>query len=187
MGQVYSTAQAAKLTGVSEASIRNYARQYGAHLSPGANPPAGQARAMLEADLTLLAFIREQTAAGVGHLEIAAQIAAGELAGFTWSPPEQGQGQAEEAAGVHLEARTSQPAALVLQEVARSLAGVMAAELGQAREVAQGLAVQVLDAEKRAARAEREAELRAVENAELRAELARLRSRGLAARLFNRE
>ena len=186
MPAVYSTAQAAKLTGASEGTIRNYARQYAGFLSAGANPPAGQPRAMTGQDLALLAFVRERTAAGVGHDAIMAQLTAGELAGFAWSPPEPA-GQEAEAVGVHLEARTTQPAALVLQEVARSLAGVMAAELAQAREVSQGLAVQILDAEKRAARAEREAELRAVENAELRAELARLRSRGLAARLFNRE
>lgn len=90
MAAVYSTAQAAKLTGVSEGTVRNYVRapQYAAHFSQGANPPAGAARRLTDQDLALLAYIREQTAAGVTHDQIAARIEAGELGSFTWSAPE---------------------------------------------------------------------------------------------------
>ena len=69
MAQVYSTAQAAKLTGISEGSVRTYVRapQYAGYFSAGANPPAGSPRQLSEHDLTLLAFVREKTAAAVGE------------------------------------------------------------------------------------------------------------------------
>lgn len=89
MGTVYSTPQAARLLGISEGSIRNYVRQdlYAPYFTAGANPPRGDQRALTDHDLTLLAFIRERTAAGVVHAEIAEQIAAGALEERTWTPP----------------------------------------------------------------------------------------------------
>jgi hypothetical protein len=149
MGQVYSTAQAAKLAGISEGSVRNYVRSpyYVAHFSAGANPPAGQPRELSEADLTLLAYIREQTASGAGHDQIAAQIAAGALVGFTWSPPE-AMPEPEEAQPRQAAPEAPQPAALAL------LAGALNAELVRVRESEQALWERIIAAEKRASSAE---------------------------------
>lgn len=89
MGTVYSTPQAARLLGISEGSIRNYVRHelYAAYFTAGANPPKGIQRELTDHDLTLLAYIRERTAARVRHEEIAEQIAAGVLEERTWTPP----------------------------------------------------------------------------------------------------
>jgi len=149
MGQVYSTAQAAKLAGISEGSVRNYVRapQYAGYFSPGAAPAAGQPRQLTEADLTLLAFIREKTAAGVPHDQIAGQIADKGLEGFTWSAPEPA---AAEAAQGDTWNTAAQPAPLVI--MAQTLTGELAA--AHARE--QALWDRLLAAETRAAHAEGE-------------------------------
>ena len=125
MAAVYSTAQAARLTGTSEGTVRNYVRapMYAGYFSEGANPPAGSPRRLSEADLAVLAFIREKTAAGVTHDQIAAQLVAGELAGFTWSAPVASQ---EEARGEpKRQAGETQPAALAI--MAQTLTAELAA------------------------------------------------------------
>lgn len=148
MAAYYSTAQAAKLAGISEGSVRNYVRaaHYAGYFSPGANPAVvGQPRQLSDADVTLLAYIREQTAAGVPHDQIAAQIAAGGLDGFTWSAPE----EAPEAPPATA-AEPPSPAPLAI------LAQSLTAELAAARAREAELWERLIQAETRAARAEGE-------------------------------
>ena len=164
MAQVFSTAQAAKLTGVSAGTVRNYVRAplYAALFSTGANPPAGSPRRLSESDLSLLAYIREQTAQGVTHDQIAAQIAGGGLAGFTWSAPEAGQEAAQGVDGWELppkrQAGEAQPAPLAI------MAQTLTAELAAARQREQMLWDRIVEAETRAARAE--GQLEAVKTAQ---------------------
>ena len=165
MGQVYSTAQAAKLAGISEGTVRNYVRfpQYVGYFTQGANPAPGQPRQLAESDLTLLAFIREKTAAGVPHDQIAAQIAAGELEGFTWSVP-------EAAAGDHWDvnpaAGQGQTAALALGQQWVDLLNTTL-QGAQAREAV--LTDRLIAAESARARAEGQLEAAQAQLAELKA------------------
>jgi hypothetical protein len=145
------------LAGISEGSVRNYvrAKAYKGYFSPGANPAVvGQPRQLSEADLALLAYIREQTAAGVPHDQIAAQLVAGGLDGFTWSAPGAAQ---EEAAGPvdgwgQPAAAAEPPPPAPLAIMAQSLV----AELAAAREREAALWDRLIQAETRAARAEGE-------------------------------
>jgi len=146
MTQIYSTAQAAKIVQIAAGSVRNYVRAplYVGYFSPGANPPAGQPRQLVDADLTLLAYIRERTAQGLPHDQIAAQIAAGGLADYTWSAPAAAQ-EAPPAA-----AAEPPPAPLAI------LAQSLTAELAAARAREAELWERLIEAETRAARAEGE-------------------------------
>ena len=150
MAQVYSTAQAAKLTQVSEGTVRNYVRapMYAEYFSGGASPAPGQPRQLSEHDLTLLAFIREKTAAGVTHDQIAAQIAAGDMSGFTWSAPE---ASPEEAPSWEQPKRQPEPQAAPLAIMAQTLTAELAA--AHARE--QAVWDRLIAAEARAAPARR--------------------------------
>lgn len=169
MGQVYSTAQAAKLTGISEGTVRNYVRfpQYVGYFTQGANPAPGQPRQLTEADLTLLAFIRERTAAGAPHDQIAAQIAGGELVGFTWSISEAaakaGQPAPEDAAQGDHWGTAAEPAPLAI------MAQSLTAELAAARSREQALWDRVIAESTARARAEGQLEAAQVQLAELKA------------------
>jgi transposase len=168
MAQVYSTAQAAKLTGISEGTVRNYVRapMYAGYFSAGASPAAGQPRQLSEHDLTLLAFVREKTAGGVTHDQIAGELAAGELEAFTWSAPEAPQ---EEAPSWEQPQRQPEAQAAPLAIMAQTLTG----ELASLRADKDTLWERVVAAEKRASAAE--AELAALKAAQ---------SRGFFRRLF---
>jgi hypothetical protein len=131
---------------------------YAGYFSEGASPAPGQPRRLSEGDLALLAFIRERTAAGVTHDQIAAQIAAGDLEGFTWSAPTAG--QEEEEAQPKRQAGEAQPAALAI------MAQTITAELAAARQREQTLWERIVEAEKRASAAE--AALAAVKAAQAR-------------------
>lgn len=187
---LYSSSRAAKLAGVSEASLRNYApggkfgRYYADLFSATAAPAPGQPRQLTEQDVILLRFIRSRSQNGMPHARIAEEVRAGALASFEWRPPDTTAEQARaERAQARGEEGEPQPAALVaVQEVARQLAGVMAAQLEQTRADNAELQGQVIEAEKRAAAAEREAHMLREELAALRAE----RRKGLLARLFGR-
>lgn len=192
---LYSSSRAAKLAGVSEASLRNYApggkfgRHYADLYSATAAPPPGQPRQFSEQDVILLRFIRSRSQNGIPHARIAEEVRAGALDSFDWRPPDETaqHARAERAQG---EEESQPPAALVaVQEVARQLAGVMAAQLEQARADNDALQTQIIEAEKRAAAAEKEAEMLRIDAEKLRAELADLRAerrKGVLARLFGR-
>lgn len=92
MSAAYTTAQAAEAAGVSPSTIRNvttgqFARHYAGFFSESARPGKGESRQLTAGDLKLLAYIRQQTAVGVPHEEVAAKIAAGAIEGFDWQPP----------------------------------------------------------------------------------------------------
>ena len=89
---LYTTSAAAKLAHVSPGTIRNlttgqFAASYDGLFSPSASPGKGQPRLFTSEDVKLLAFIRQQTAAGLSHEEATRRIRAGELEAFSWSPP----------------------------------------------------------------------------------------------------
>lgn len=186
MSEVSMTmAQAVKLAGVSEASIRNitsgrFAKYYVDFLSSGARPGTGQPRSFTPGDVTLLRYIASRTKQGATHGQVAEEVRNGALADF--EPPEVTARQAEEArparqAEQSLALTTVQEAALTMgQEIARELGRVMSTQLEQAKADNDALQDRLREAEGRAAAAEREAML-------LRAELARAR-RGLLRRLF---
>lgn len=192
--QLFTMSQAVRQSGVSEASIRNYtsgrfAAYYVDFLSPTARPGTGQPRQLTAQDIQLLRYIHARTRQGATHEVIKGEIAAGAVADFT--PPEVSARQAQEtrrAERAEIQAETEPPpAALVaVQEVARQLAGVIAGQLADAQAANAGLAREVLDAEKRAAAADREAEILRAQIEQLRGELVQLRNRGVVARLLNR-
>lgn len=101
---MYQIAQAAKVTGVSPAGIRNYVDRYGEWFSAGARPPKGQARDFSGEDVRLIAFIRDRTKAGENHDQIVQALQAGELEDFTsWAePPAAGEGSQAEEVGAEL-------------------------------------------------------------------------------------
>ena len=168
MPLVYTISQVAKLTEVSASSIRNivsgpYGELYKGSFSPGAAPGKGQPRQFTPADAKLLAYIREQTARGVAHAEIAAQVNAGALDGFAWSPP--AVKMESEPAPSSAEPQAPEPSAalVVVQEVARQLAGVIMGQLteaqaenARAQEENRRLQDALAEARERAARAEGE-------------------------------
>lgn len=191
---LYSSGRAAHLAGVSEGSLRNYTQggRFGALyadlFSAGVAPGPGQPRQFTAADVAILRYIRERTRLGLPHERIAAEVRAGALDASDWQPPTESAAdvRAERAGQVEATQEEGPTAALVVvQEVARQLAGVMAAQLQDAQALNQDLAAQILDAERRAAAAEREAQLRTEEAVQLRTELAKLRNRGLVGRIFN--
>lgn len=149
MGKRYSTHTAAQAAGVSEGSVRNYLREaaYAGIFSQGAYPPPGQARQLTDQDVTLLGYIREQTAAGLTHHVIAAQIGNGALAGFVM-PAEHDQAAGDQDLGHDQAAPQDQPAALVL---------LLRDELTAARTREQALYDRLIVAESRAAAAESQA------------------------------
>ena len=60
MAVVYNVSQAAAIVGVSPSSLRNWCKQYAAHLSPSASPPAGSERVLTPADVATLQHIKAQ-------------------------------------------------------------------------------------------------------------------------------
>ena len=95
--------------------------------------------------LTLLAFVREKTAAGVTHDQIAAQLAAGDWTGSPGQPPRPRQ---EEAPSWEQPKRQPEAQAAPLAIMAQTLTG----ELAAAREREQALWERVVAAEAARAR-----------------------------------
>lgn len=87
---LYTTAQAARLTGVSKPAIRSHAARYRTFLSAEAQPEPGQERHFTHADLRLFAFVAERTRAKEKHAEVLARLASGELDAFSWEPAQAG-------------------------------------------------------------------------------------------------
>jgi len=92
-GADLSTAEAAKLTGISLATLHDltsgqFSRYCEGQFSMGVRPGSGQARGVTESDAALLAFICEHTGLGLPHGRVEERIRAGEPAEFSWSPAE---------------------------------------------------------------------------------------------------
>ena len=83
------------LTGISKPSLRNYTKTYAPHLSPGATPPAGEARVFSRDDLRVLRFAYSLTEQGVTHDVVLQRLAAGELDTYEWQPPEDADARVE--------------------------------------------------------------------------------------------
>jgi DNA-binding transcriptional MerR regulator len=75
---MYSVSQAARAAGVSVSTIRQWAREFADHLSPGATPPKGQPRQFDEEDIAIFATAAVLRAQLVPYEEIEARIATGE-------------------------------------------------------------------------------------------------------------
>ena len=71
---VYTVAEAAAASGISPTQVRNWVSQFADHLSPSANPPAGQARQLSPTDVATLQRVAELRAAGVAYADIPAQL-----------------------------------------------------------------------------------------------------------------
>lgn len=68
------TAEIAKALGVTTNTIRNWTKQYGDHLSPGAQPAAGQERNYDPHDLAVLRYVQGCVKEGLQHTEIALRL-----------------------------------------------------------------------------------------------------------------
>lgn len=75
MPTVYNVSQAAAVVGVSPSSLRNWCKQYAAHLSPGASPPPGAERILTPADVATLQHIKAQRDALKDYDTIIAELA----------------------------------------------------------------------------------------------------------------
>ena len=60
MPTVYNVSSAAAVVGVSPSTLRNWIRQYAAHLSPGATPAPGSERILNDSDVAKLQFVKTQ-------------------------------------------------------------------------------------------------------------------------------
>jgi DNA-binding transcriptional MerR regulator len=96
MQSLYSTKQAAALTGVSRQALRTYTARYSRYLSTEATPAAGAVRQFTEADLRVLAFVYQQTKEGYSHDQVLAMLAAGDLEGWSWTPKQTLDGEEED-------------------------------------------------------------------------------------------
>jgi DNA-binding transcriptional MerR regulator len=176
---LYTTSAAAKLAHVSAGTIRNlttgqFAATYDGLFSPGATPGKGQPRLFTSEDVKLLAYIRQQTAAGVTHEEAARRVRDGELEAFDWFLPVIGESsvppeEAPEATPAGPQAPRSTEAGSFALAIASQWASLL--ESARAREVA--LQDRVIEAETARIRAEAQLEAVQAQLAELKAAQAR--------------
>lgn len=152
----YCPTEAARIAGISPSSVKNYVTRHGDYFSPGARPAPGQPRSFSPEDVRVLAYIAALTRQAVTHADIAARLAAGELADFTWSAPPLVEARPQGPPAP----QDQPPAALVLAQVLSTQL-----DAARAREAAltdrflqreQDLHDRLLAAEARAARAEGE-------------------------------
>ncbi len=67
MANTFTVSQVADRLGVTFPTVRNWARRYAAHLSDGANPPAGVDRTFTERDVNVLAYVGQCVADKMRH------------------------------------------------------------------------------------------------------------------------
>ena len=85
MARTYTPSEAAKSTGVSASSVRNYSKKYPDQFSEGADPAPGQARAYTFEDLRTIAFIAEWSKNGETYEEIGQRLESGEQSDYSFS------------------------------------------------------------------------------------------------------
>lgn len=78
----------AKRLHISAATVRNYAREFGDHLSPSATPPPGETRQFTDEDLQVLATARAMLAEGLSYEEVRERLAQGVHLVEVEPPPE---------------------------------------------------------------------------------------------------
>ena len=88
MSASYTPKATADITGASRQVLRVYTQRYARYLSTDATPAPGLERRFTEADLKVIAFVYQRTAAGETHEQVAERLAAGELEQFAWQAPE---------------------------------------------------------------------------------------------------
>lgn len=141
----YQPSSAAKIIGASVASVRAYANRFGDFLSPTATPPPGQARLFTEEDLKVLRFVKSATDGGATLDEVATRLRAGEVEGFTWSPEEVAQVEAQEAA----QAQTALVIPQIFSQFFTQLQEARQAEAQEARQREADLVARLLEAERK--------------------------------------
>lgn len=149
---MYTVGQVAKALGVSDSTIRQWARHFEEYVSEGANPPKGRTRQYNEEDITVLqtiAVLRDQL---VGYEEIDERLSEGERL----EPPPGAQPglerpqQPEEGQTIH--------AALVTDSFSQALKAYDS-QISSLQSRLEEKTDQLVDAERRAAAAETEARL----------------------------
>ena len=75
MPTAYNVSQAAAVIGASPSTVRNWCKQYAAHLSPGASPQAGAERILTPVDVATLQYIKAQRDAMKDYDTIIAELA----------------------------------------------------------------------------------------------------------------
>lgn len=83
----FSVTDTTRIIGISKATVRNYARDYSAHLSGGANPSFGATRQFTLEDLRVFAYVRRRTSSGLGKDDVLNSLPAG-LNDFEWELPQ---------------------------------------------------------------------------------------------------
>ena len=93
----YKTSQAADMAGISPTTVRVYTAAFGDFLSPQATPPKGQTRIYNDADIVILATIKDLKDQQKDDNTIAAALADGERVDFQKASREQEQDQDNDA------------------------------------------------------------------------------------------
>ena len=148
---MYNVTQAARHAGVSGTTIRGWTREYSEYLSPAANPPAGQPRQFVEDDLRVFATVATLRAQLVTTEDIRAALDAGQR--IEPMPPPEVERADRAGQDEHVEAAAAAAAAATTAiDIYRDRVTALEARADQ-------LADRLIDAEARAAAAERELEV----------------------------
>ena len=155
MRDYYNTKATSALTGASRPVIRTYTQRYARYLSTEATPEAGTERRFTAADLKVIAFVYQRTAAGATHEQVLERLAAGDLDQFAWQPAEpesaaQGGPAAESASSALVPIERLQAAHALLQDAQRREAEAAAQVIALQSEV-QRLSLELGKAEGEAA------------------------------------
>ena len=157
---MYTVGQVAKAVGISDSAVRQWADEYAAHLSDGANPPKGETRKFDEEDIAVLqtvSVLREQL---VGHEQIHERLDEGER--LEPAPGERpAVDEADEADEAQDQRAGGSDTALVTEQFAEALR--------RQDSRLQSLTDRLIEAEKRAAAAETRADMLQAQVDELRA------------------
>ena len=155
---MYTVTQAARSANVSTTSIRNWAKLYADFLSPSANPPAGTPREFTAADLSVFTTVAVMRAQLVEPEAISAALDAGERLEPMRPPFEEPftdrAGQADQSA-----ADPGQASAAAAAAAASTAIDIYRDRVNQLEARADNLADRLIEAEKRAAAAEKELEI----------------------------
>ena len=153
---MYTVAQAARSADVSGTTIRNWSRMYADYLGPSANPPAGTPREYTAADLSVfstVAVLRSQLVEGD---DIRAALDAGQRLEPVRPPFEE---LTADRAGQADQADPGQASAAAAAAAASTAIDIYRDRVTQLEARADALADRLIDAEARAAAAERELQI----------------------------
>lgn len=144
----YSAGAAARVVGISVASVRGYSARFAQFLSPGASPGPGKPRVLTETDLRIMRFVAHYTAQGETWEAVSVRLERGEVATFDWAPMPAPSEQTPETALAVLPA--------VLGEIMQRLEDERRHDLDAARAREDELTRQLLDAREKIGRLEGE-------------------------------